>query len=95
MSDIADMMSMSMTLMSMRTYVRIKYGGQNNFNMKHFKTPIISGLLGIVTTDSDVLFALVHLLMIGSSRLFIDGGLDDLLQAHLKALLGQREASQF
>jgi fluoride ion exporter CrcB/FEX len=80
--------------MSMPTYLRIKCAGQNNFNMKHIKIPIISGLLGVVTTDSDVLFALVHLLLIGSSRLFVDDGLDDPLQAHLKALLGQREDSQ-
>jgi hypothetical protein len=50
----------------------------SNFHAHHFKTFIISGLFkGIITTDPDVVFAVVHLPPNGIDRLVFSDGSDD------------------
>jgi hypothetical protein len=61
--------------------------------VNHLNISIISGLfLGLLTTDSEVLFMTVYLPLNGSGGLNFDNGLNVHLQVHLEALLGQQEA---
>ncbi len=54
--------------------IRIKCIGQNILNTNHLKNLAISGLLGLIRADSDVLLAVVHPLSNGGGRLVFYAG---------------------